>query len=289
MRLVALGLLACLASPVPAAEAVLSSETKWFIPVDEFGGFSGIEVSADGRTFTVISDRGRWISGKFVRNNGRITDVRPGSLAPIKDLNGLPVAKYRVDAEGLAAAADGTMFISFEGAHRVRQYTTLDQDAKRLKSHAGFKEFQNNSGMEALAIDADGALYTLPERSGDWERPFPVFRYEDGAWQRPFSIPRRDKHLPVGADFGPDGKFYLLERDFVWYKGFSSRIRRFELTEAGFENEEILLTSDFGDYDNLEGISAWLDEAGQIRLTAISDDNFNALQTTQFVEFLVVE
>ena len=44
------------------------------------------------------------------------------------------------------------------------------------------QRLQDNSGLEALAIDADGALYAIPERSGDWERPFPVYRLRDGAW-----------------------------------------------------------------------------------------------------------
>ena len=44
--------------------------------------------------------------------------------------------------------------------------------------------------------------------------------------------PRR--HLPVvDADFGPDGKLYLLERDFSWLGGFATRVRRFALGPDG--------------------------------------------------------
>lgn len=271
------------------AEAIYLDRVIWTDASEMFGGFSGIEVSGDGQGFTVISDRGYWTSGRFLRSGDRLTGVSYTPLQPLQDLQGLPVEKFRIDAEGLAIADDGTVFVSFEGAHRVWKYAGLNEQAQRAKHHEAFKALQNNSGLEALAIDAGGVLYTLPERSGDWERPFPVYRSSNGSWAQPFSIPRRDKYLPVGADFGPDGRFYLLERDFVWYKGFSSRIRRFELTGAGFVNEEVLLTSGFGEYDNLEGIAAWRDSAGAVRLIAVSDDNFNILQTSQFVEFLVRE
>ena len=138
-------------------------------------------------------------------------------------------------------------------------------------------------------MDGDGVLYTLPERSGDLARPFPVFRYKNDKWDNELSIPRRDRFLPVGADFGPEGYFYLLERDFVWYSGFASRIRRFHLTESGFADEQILLTTSYGVHDNLEGLSVWQDDEQVVHLTLVSDNNFNFLQTTEFVEYSLKE
>lgn len=268
-----------------AAETVFESEYLWVIDDDRFGGFSGLEVSDDGASFTSISDRGSIITGRIIRQNGKITGVKAGPLLPILDTKSKPVVKYHVDAEGLAIDAQGRLFISFEADHRVWRYDSVGGQATALKRYKDFKALQNNSGLEPLAIDRDGTLYTLPERSGALERPFPIYRFKNGTWDSPFTIPRRDRYLPVGADFGPDGKFYLLERDFVWYAGFSNRIRRFDLTEEGFVNEETLLTAASSSYGNLEGISVWRDDQGRIRLTMIGDDNFSRFQSTKIVEF----
>jgi hypothetical protein len=89
----------------------------------------------------------------------------------------------------------------------------------------------------------------------------------------------------VAADFGPDGRFYVLERDFRALGGFSSRLRRFELGTDGLTGEAILLETPFALHDNLEGLSVWRDDQGVLRATMISDDNFIFVQQTQIVEY----
>jgi hypothetical protein len=138
--------------------------------------------------------------------------------------------------------------------------------------------------MEALAIDGAGRLYTLPERSGRMERPFPVYRY-DGAWTQPFDLPRDGDFLPVGADFGPDGRFYLLERDFRGVFGFFARVSRFEIGEDGPGPREVVLETIEPFQNNFEGIAVWQDSAGATRLTLLSDDNFTSILTTQFADY----
>ncbi len=194
------------------------------------------------------------------------------------------------------APPDGTLFISFEGGvARINRQGDVRAIPTELPRHADFEGgLQLNSSFEALAIGPpDGALYTLPERSGTTTRPFPVYRYKNGHWSQPFVIPRRAPFLPVGgADIGPDGKFYLLERNLAGgIFGFASRVRRFDITARGLINEEVLLQSGAGGkHDNLEGgLSVWRDEAGRIRLTMISDDNFKAFQRTELVEYVIPE
>jgi hypothetical protein len=271
-----------------ATEAVFQSRYIWLSETEGFGGFSSLEITADGRNFISTSDRGAIVTGELLREDGQIMGVENAKLRPLLDSGSRPLDRYFVDAEGLAIDAMGRLFISFEADHRVWRYDVIDGPPVKLKTHPGFKELQNNSGLEALAIDTDGTLYTLPERSGEWERPFPVFRYRNGTWDNSLKIPRRDKFLPVGADFGPDGWFYLLERDFAWYAGFSSRIRRFQVTDKGFTNEETLLTTRIGTHGNLEGIAVWQDDEGAIRLTMIADDNFSGFLSTVIVEYGVV-
>ena len=149
---------------------------------------------------------------------------------------------------------------------------------------AAFKQLPENKALEALAIDRRGHLFTLPEGAVTPGGAIPVWRWNGTGWSQPFSLPRRGKFKPVSADFGPDGKFYVLERDFTFF-GFRSRLRRWAVTPAGLGSEETLLKTAAGTHDNLEGLSVWQDAAGRLRATMVSDDNFNALQVTELVEY----
>lgn len=280
------------ADPAPSAGPRVDyvATYVWSLPDEQFGGFSGIEISADGSRFTALSDRAsiRW--GSVERDaEGRIRGLEPAGRARLRDSSGKPLKPgWQGDSEGLAVAPDGTIWISFEGLTRIARYDTPDSPAQPLPRPPEFKAMQRNSSLEALAILPDGTLLTLPERSGQLTRPFPVWRWRDGRWDQPFAIPRSGDWLAVGADVGPDGRFYLLERDFKGLLGFRARVRRFDLTEQGALNERVLLESRPLQYDNLEGISVWDDGTG-IRLTLIADDNFNWFQRTELVEYRVTE
>lgn len=267
----------------------LMSRTTWRDSDPRFGGFSGLHVYPGGQRFLTISDRGSIAQGHFLREDGRITGAVLDALAPLRDPDGKPVSQRVSDAEGLAVRADGRIYVSFEGWHRVWTYSGPGGKAAWLPRHDDFRNMQNNSSLEALAIDSKGALYTLPERSGRLDRPYPVYRYSKGAWSQPFALPRHGPHLPVGADFGPDGKFYLLERNLSGLLGFETRLRRFSFRGPVLGAEEILLSTRAGTHDNLEGLSVWRDSEGYLRVTMISDDNFKAFQRTQFVEYRIYE
>ena len=262
----------------------------WSMDDETFGGFSGIEISDDGSGFTVLSDRSELRWGQIERDaDGAIDGLKPSGKAHLFDSGGKWLQPgWKGDSEGLAIDAAGTLWVSFEGLSRVVRYDTPESLAKPLPRPPEFKSMQRNSSFEALAVMADGTLLTLPERSGQLTRPFPVWRWRNGTWDQPFSIPRSGDWLAVGADVGPDGRFYLLERDFKGLLGFRSRVRRFEIGENGLSDEAVLLESYPLQYDNLEGISVWQDAQG-IRLTLISDDNFGLLQRTELVEYRVTE
>jgi hypothetical protein len=115
----------------------------------------------------------------------------------------------------------------------------------------------------------------------------PVYRYRAGKWDQTLTLPRTKGFDPVGADFGPDGRFYLLERGFHGILGFSNRVRSFALGSNAFTDERLEMQSAAGTHDNLEGIAVWQDKHGDIRLTMISDDNFFWAQRSEIVEYRV--
>lgn len=270
----------------PGATAQFVGSFTWKRPDADFGGYSGLELDADGQGFTALSDRGSLVSGRLQRKDGKIVAVESGPIIHLRDSNGNLLTSGNTDSEGLAIGPDGALYISFENNTRVARHASPDAPAELLDRPQAFRKMGKNSSLEALAVGPDGTLYTLPERSRTYATPFPVFRYRGGKWDHPFTIPRREGFLPVGADIGPDGRFYLLEREFSLF-GFRNRVRRFDITATALTNETTLLETATGDFDNLEGMAVWQDDSGAIRLTMISDDNFKFFQVTQFVEFRV--
>lgn len=280
-----LGLQGSASQPHPAGYIASFS---WAMNDDAFGGLSAIEMSDDGRAFLALSDRGYWTRGTVTRDaGGRITAIDARPMTALRGKGTAPLAARRNDSEGLAVAADGTVFISFENIARVLRYDRIDGPAANLPTPPEFAALQVNSALEALAIAPDGTLYTLPERSGRLERPFPVWRFRNGRWDQPFSLRRDGGFLAVGADIGPDGRFYLLEREFHGLSGFASRVRSFALSDKGLSDERTELRTPAGQHDNLEGISVWRDRQGAIRLTMISDDNFYFFLGTDIVEYAI--
>lgn len=282
------GLVSTGAQDTPRAEFI--SSTEWDAPERDdalFGGFSGLETDETGTRFTALSDRATIWQGRFTRDaEGRIASIETlDEPFPLHDRDGVRLTRFTADSEGLAIAPDGQLFVSFEGLHRVARYDLSRLPSDPLPRPDAFDALQANSSLEALAVDESGTLYTLPERSGLLNRPFPVFRYRNGTWDQPFSIPRDGDWLPVGADFGPDGQFYLLERDFWGLLGFLTRVRVFTVEGDRLGGGEVLLETRAGRHDNLEGLAVWRDSQGAIRLTMVSDDNFRLLQRTEFVEY----
>ncbi len=268
------------------AEAQLISRYVWQANVEGFGGFSGLELSPDGRRFTTISDQSRLVQGTIERNEaGQIIGITTAGWGWLTDPVGTRLGKNMRDAEGLAQRADGRLYVSFEGrTPRIWTYRGLGSEAAWLPRADAFDLLQRNSGLEALAIDETGALYAMPERSGQLTRPFPVWRYRSGVWEQPFSIPRRDYLLPVGMDFGPDGKMYILERHFSGLS-FENRVRRFTASSNGLTNEETVLRPGRGTHANLEGLAIWRDTSGDLIATMIADNNFRSFLPTEIVEY----
>lgn len=257
----------------------------WRLADDAFGGFSAIELSADGSRLVALSDRAMLIAGEISRDEaGRILAVRGGQLRPLRLAEtGARLTGRRADSEGLAIAPNGAAFVSFENRARVARIDLATGLTEDIESPRNFARLPSNGALEAVAAGPGPTLYAVPEDTS--ARRIPVFRWRDGVWDGDLSLPRRGSFKPVAADIGPDGRFYLLERDFRPLGGFASRLRRFDLSEAALSGEVTLFTTPFGLHDNLEGLSVWRDAKGVLRATMISDDNFLFVQQTQIVEY----
>ncbi len=277
------------AAPVPLAEFVGS--LVWRDSAHHLGGFSGLELDRDGTTFVALSDRAGLVSGQLIREDGRLTAITNGPPRPLNGRDGAMLRAAVADSEGLAIGEDGQVWVSFEGLTRVWRYdgSAPVQQLERLEA---WTRLHGNSGLEALAIDARGRLFAMPEQPDRLGMALAIYIHDGSGWseQDLSAAATPDDFLPVGADIGPDGMFYMLERQFRWI-GFQSRIRRFAVVETArgprldVDSAETLLTTDLRRHDNLEGLAVWRDTAGDIRFTMVSDNNFRRIQRTEFVEY----
>ncbi|PSL19116.1 esterase-like activity of phytase family protein [Shimia abyssi] len=273
----------------PQEHAQLLSVYCWHIPSGWFGGYSGLLLSDDGVQMTTLSDRGHFIQARLVREQGVIVDIDNIETHKVLNTKGNFESRTgRRDSEGLAQRQNGEILVSFEGKHRIEAFRHPGSAATTLPKPQDLQEIRDNGGFEAIAMDKTGTIYAFPETPSATENEIRVFQLSNGRWDQRFTLPRKKQFQPVGADFGPDGRLYLLERGFNGI-GFRSRVRSFDVSAKGFTDEKLLFRKGIGFHDNLEGLSVWRDEQGRLRLTMISDDNFRFLQRTEIVEYVVVK
>ena len=267
----------------PQARAAQIGSFVWAGQGAEFGGFSALHLSPDGRQIIALSDHGAWITGQITRDAGVITAISAGPMVRLHDPSGTALPIRDRDSEGLTADGAGGYFVSFEGKTRIMRYDAAGMALETLPRAPEFATLARNNGLESLTRAPDGTLYTVPEQPGAADQPLAVYLFRGGVWQSGGTIARRGTFLPVDAAFGPDGRFYLLERQFLGLGGFASRLRRFQPGPDGLTDEVTLFQTDPGDHDNLEGLAIWRDATG-LRATMISDNNFTILFRTELVE-----
>lgn len=270
----------CAAGLEPAGRFV------WQSAQAEFGGLSGLEMSPDGDRFLAVSDRGFIFEGHPVRTaTGQITAVDPVKRHDLLERDGTVMKRFLRDAEGLAVMPSGQIYVSFESYPRIWRYDRAGGPAHATHLWDHFWDIRDNAGLEALTPTPEGGLLAIAETVTDGFAA--TYSYDGDRWTPSAALAVPDGFRISGADLGPDGKLYLLERKLDWLSGFVSRIRRLDRGETG--TGEVLLTSAAGDLGNTEGISLWQDAGGRIMITLISDDNFSPLQSTILAEFRVVE
>ncbi|MBS0571849.1 MAG: esterase-like activity of phytase family protein [Proteobacteria bacterium] len=255
------------------------------------GGLSGLQFSPDGRDFIALSDRGGLAAGEVERDEGgAVVGIRmSGPVIVLRGREGLPLDAPYGDSEGLRIAADGSLLISFEQMHRVAHYRIDGSLIDTLPVPLPFAGFPANSGFEALALAADGSVYAIPEGDAAGQADYPIYRLRGGAWAQAGVLRGAGTFRPVDAQFGPDGRLYVLERDFWPLLGFQTRLRRVTLGPDGVAADEPLLETRAGRFGNLEGLSLWQDEGGGLHATMVSDDNFLPVQVSQFVDWRLAD
>lgn len=253
-------------------------------PFPEFGGISGIVAEAGGAV-TAVTDTGAWLRLRLRIEGGRLIGIDRAAHAPMLYHDGQVLLRGARDAEGLARdPRDGAFFVSFEGWHRAQRYDRPGAVSDMFFLAPEWEAFTINGGVEALAVDANGALWAIAEDTGETASIW-VFGPEDVGRKR---LPLEGPYSPTGADFGPDGRLYVTERAFSYFGGFRFRLRRFRFGpgEEPDSAETLLSLGAETRIDNIESVTIWRED-GETLLLIASDDNYFALQSNVFALFAV--
>ena len=248
------------------------------------GGISGLLI--EGQTLLALTDHGWLLRSPLVDDETGLHPVG-GKIVPLLTGEGERLEPSGKDAEALARV-DGTLAVAFERDHRV-VFLDGSRPARTLTDHR-LEGLGHNEGLEALATLPDGRLLAIAEAPR--EGAFPVFLLDATGVVATGALPQFGPHHVTGADLGPDGRLYLLRRDFSYFTGFSIRIERYRIGPDGFpapETRETLAAFESGSgIDNMEAIALWRDGA-TTRLAIASDDNFGRLQRTILIDFEVLD
>ncbi len=252
----------------------------------QFGGFSGLLM--DGHRLIAVTDQGWWLLADMADGPDGLRPAKAG-FAPMRGEDGETFDKAGGDAEGLAIR-DGVMVVSFEHDHRIMFHIAEGQLGDTVRDDR-FERLSSNQGLEALAVTPDGWILAIAEKPRDGAHPMFLVRYSGEVQSR--GLPTSPPHYVTGADVGPDGKLYLVLRDYQRLTGVSIHIHRYDLGEDGFPLPETraelaAFESDSG-IDNMEAIALWQDADGVTHLTLLSDDNFNLIQRTLLMDFEVLD
>lgn len=264
-------------------------------PDSDFGGLSGLIVSPDGKRFLAITDASHWLTGELAYDKGRLSGIKGTRIAPLRDEDGKPLSGKQGDAEGLAGTLDGTIYVSFEGDHRIWAYAFgrdgLDAPARAVPVPEGLAKAPGNGGLEALELLRNGRLLALTEGLTDKAGQTRGWLIDpQGGKDEALSIVARAPYEITDARQLPGGDVLTLERRFSRTGGIGFAMRRFPLgsLEQGSPIRGEVIAEAGMDYviDNMEGLSVRTDEGGRTLVYALSDDNFNGpLQQTLLMLF----
>jgi hypothetical protein len=253
-----------------------------------FGGWSDLHVSPDGRTLTSISDEGAWLTATIdYDGEANLAGLSGGRIGQLRGLDGQPLkTKTEADAEGMARLPDGSWLVAFEHHHRLWRYQTLASTPTPFEGPTDIGRQPANGGIEALTALSDGRIIAISEEYS--QRPGTVIgwigqptaggRY---TW-RSFDYATIPNFRPTAIALLPDGSFATIERAFDIVRGVRCRVTRFDASQlkpgGTVHAEELARLALPYAVDNLEGLAVTKGPRGETLLWLISDDNFNPLQ-----------
>ena len=271
----------------------------------DFGGYSGLIVSSDGGRLLAVGDRGTWASAELLYLDGQLAGVANWRTAPMLGPSGASFASSaQRDVEGLgpqtANHLDGIVLVALERAERILQYDLTDAGFAAVPREIALPEAASkapfNKELEAVGMlpgdaDAGSTIIAISERYLDASGNI-IGWLIGGGGPGAFAVERSGDFDVTDLAVLPSGDIVILERRLSYLMFAGMRIRRIAGDDIGAGRTltgSVLLEVDQPTYniDNMEAIAVHRTDAGELRLTIMSDDNFNPLQRTLLMQFAV--
>lgn len=267
----------------------------------EFGGFSGLVVSADGKRLVAVSDRARWFTAKLSYRDGRLAAMRAGRMAAMNGPDGRRLRRKRdSDAESITRDGDDGYLVAFERNDRILRYNfskSRPSRPRKISLPAALATAPYNKSIEAIGRFAPSGrlgnvLIVIAEHMLDDNGNTTGWLLGKGPARR-FTVKRIGDFDVTDLAILPNGDVVTLERRFTILSGPGVMMRRIahDTIRAGaILDGPVLLRADAAfSIDNMEGLAVHRASNGELRLTLISDDNFNVLQRTLVMQFALTE
>lgn len=265
-----------------------------------FGGWSGLEISADGSRLLAISDRAAWMTASLVYDEaGDLVGLTDVVITPMLDADGAPLSGDQADAEGLAPLGEGRYAVSFERTHRIAVYA-IGEDWSQIETATpsafpappGVDRLRANAGAEALARAGDtlwaGIEYPIVDG-----HPNTLWRYDLSR----LDTPPQSLAVTLGPGSGltglaPDGEGGVVVVERFWARDVGNQIGLGHLSVDALESADpplrpvqLAQLEPEMTVDNFEAIAV-AQINGERRIFILSDDNFNADQRTLLLSFV---
>ncbi|WP_119421049.1 esterase-like activity of phytase family protein [Desertibaculum subflavum] len=259
-----------------------------------WGGFSDLELAADGAELRAVADQGFYLSLAIALDaEGRLLAPDRADLARLIGLDGQPLGGKRgADAEATARLDDGSLVIAFEQRHRLVRYPPgQPPTATRpvpFPAPGRLSRLPPNGGIEALAALPQSRLLALAEDPLEGETEGAAWLQDAAGWHR-LTVRRSLLFRPTAAALLPGGDVLLLERRFTLIGGVAARLSRIPAGTirpgAALVPEPLAELASPLTVDNFEGIAIGRGPRGETLVYLISDDNTNMLQRTLLLQF----
>jgi hypothetical protein len=264
-----------------------------------FAGLSGIDVSADGRTAYMVSDRGFMVTADLDYRGDRLAAVGRVEVTKIFPDNGY--GKDRNDAEDIAVfgGPDKSAVISLERQSdpliRFRFDGARLSEPEPVNVDKAVRHLPKNTGLESVtpfpaSSPYAGALLAITEGPRHYGgNSIDAWIIGIGA----FEITARDNFNITAARFLPGGDLLILERRFTAGQGIGMRLRRIAgdqiRPDATLDGVILLEAGLRQQIDNMKGLAVHRDARGRTIITMVSDDNGSILQRTLLLQFALID
>lgn len=261
----------------------------------DFGGISGLQISADGTRLLAVTDKGKWLSAHLIYEKDRLAGLDQVELLALPGEDSRAISgEKKIDSESLTLEQpgnlDGPVYVSFEGRrHRILYYPKgLSGKPTPVQMPAGLMLAPSNKGIEAFDRRADGSFIALAEEYLDRDGNHTGWLVgKDRAHN--IYLRREGEFSPTDLEFLPDGDLLVLERRYSLLGGPGMQIRRIRADtikpDALLDGEVLInLTARYG-IDNFEGLAVRVNVGGETIIYVVSDNNFNPLQKNLLLMF----